>query len=119
MSSNVSKPSNTFCRRTRREFLWQAGAGFAGVAMAGLLDKDGFFARNANVDFDVYEIGSNLIWSPVAGLDIGVEVLYRKVAADNGRIQIQETTAPGVLGLTEFKRSEDQFQARLRIQRDF
>src|SRR3954466_7653933 len=44
---NAPKPLNTFCRRTRREFLWQAGAGFTGVALAGLLDKDGFFARQA------------------------------------------------------------------------
>lgn len=27
-----------FCGRTRREFLWQAGGGFTGVALAGLLD---------------------------------------------------------------------------------
>src|SRR3954468_18456611 len=47
MSTDSPKPSNTFCRRTRREFLWQAGAGFTGVALAGLLDKDGFFARAA------------------------------------------------------------------------
>ena len=33
-----------FCGRTRREFIWQAGAGFAGVALAGLLGED-FFAR--------------------------------------------------------------------------
>src|SRR3954467_1727337 len=44
---NPQKPSNTFCGRTRREFLWQAGAGFTGVALAGLLDKDGFFNGNA------------------------------------------------------------------------
>jgi hypothetical protein len=43
----TSKPSNTFCGRTRREFLWQAGAGFTGVALAGLLDRDGFFANRA------------------------------------------------------------------------
>src|SRR5688572_26890057 len=43
---NPSKPSNTFCGRTRREFLWQAGAGFTGVALAGLLDRDGFFGAN-------------------------------------------------------------------------
>ncbi len=52
MSSEPFKPANTFCRRTRREFLWQAGAGFTGVALAGLLDKDGFFnsqARGAGV----------------------------------------------------------------------
>jgi hypothetical protein len=42
-----SKPHNTFCRRTRREFLWQAGAGFTGVALAGLLDGDGFFKNRA------------------------------------------------------------------------
>jgi hypothetical protein len=42
-----SRPQNTFCRRTRREFLWQAGAGFTGVALAGLLDRDGFFNSRA------------------------------------------------------------------------
>jgi hypothetical protein len=41
------RPHNTFCGRTRREFLWQAGAGFTGVALAGLLDKAGFFSRKA------------------------------------------------------------------------
>src|SRR5262245_3718231 len=35
-----------FCGRTRREFLWQAGAGFTGVALAGLLGND-FFASQA------------------------------------------------------------------------
>ena len=33
-----------FCGRTRREFLWQAGGGFAGTALTGLLQQDGFFA---------------------------------------------------------------------------
>jgi hypothetical protein len=42
----MKKPANTFCHRTRREFLWQAGAGFTGVALAGLLDRDGFFRGN-------------------------------------------------------------------------
>lgn len=43
----MTKPAHTFCRRTRREFLWQAGAGFTGVALAGLLDGDGFFGKPA------------------------------------------------------------------------
>src|SRR5271167_605171 len=34
-----------FCRRTRREFLWEAGAGFAGLALTSLLSRDGFFAN--------------------------------------------------------------------------
>ena len=32
-----------FCGRTRREFLWQTGAGFTGLALTGLLSADGFF----------------------------------------------------------------------------
>ncbi|MEX2287523.1 MAG: DUF1501 domain-containing protein [Planctomycetaceae bacterium] len=30
----------------RREFLWQAGAGFTGLALAALLDGEGFFGRH-------------------------------------------------------------------------
>ena len=35
------------CGRTRREFLWEAGAGFTGLALTWLLDRDGFFGRTA------------------------------------------------------------------------
>src|SRR5206468_1352785 len=38
------RPAPAFCRRTRREFLWEAGAGFTGLALTGLLSQDGFFA---------------------------------------------------------------------------
>src|SRR5438132_3930850 len=31
-----------FCGRTRREFLWEAGAGFTAVALSALLGEDGF-----------------------------------------------------------------------------
>lgn len=34
---------NGFCRRTRREFLWETGGGFTGLALAGLLSADRFF----------------------------------------------------------------------------
>ncbi len=45
----MSKPNagRNFCGRTRRQFLWEAGAGFAGVAMAGMMAKDGFLANQA------------------------------------------------------------------------
>src|ERR1700738_2000525 len=36
----------SFCRRTRREFLWEAGAGFTGLALAGLLAKDATAAES-------------------------------------------------------------------------
>ena len=35
--------SRNFCGRTRREFVWQAGAGFGAVALSSLLDQDRFF----------------------------------------------------------------------------
>ncbi|MFM2413995.1 MAG: hypothetical protein RJB05_1171 [Armatimonadota bacterium] len=38
--------SNTFCGRTRRQFIWEVGAGFSGVAIAGMLDN-GFYANQA------------------------------------------------------------------------
>src|SRR4051794_36017041 len=36
-------PNRTPCGRTRREFLWQVGGGFAGLALIDLLSRDGFF----------------------------------------------------------------------------
>src|SRR3954466_380042 len=41
-----------FCNRTRREFLWETGAGFTGLAMTGLLSLDGFFAKQASASPD-------------------------------------------------------------------
>src|SRR5262245_19758923 len=38
-------PRNCFCRQTRREFLWQAGAGFTALGLTSLLSEDGFLAR--------------------------------------------------------------------------
>lgn len=35
-------PNITPCGRTRREFLWEVGGGFAGLALADLLSRDGF-----------------------------------------------------------------------------
>ncbi|MFO1062362.1 MAG: DUF1501 domain-containing protein [Pirellulales bacterium] len=37
-----------FCGRTRREFLWQTGAGFGAVALTDLLTRDGFFGGSAS-----------------------------------------------------------------------
>jgi hypothetical protein len=40
------KPQN-FCGRTRREFLWESGAGFVGTALAAMLGQDGFLSSQA------------------------------------------------------------------------
>jgi hypothetical protein len=39
--------SNCKCSGTRREFLWQMGGGFAGLALTAMLDRDGFFGKPA------------------------------------------------------------------------
>ena len=36
------------CGKTRRELLWETGAGFTGLALTGMLSADGFFAPPAN-----------------------------------------------------------------------
>jgi hypothetical protein len=38
-------PKITPCGITRREFLWQSGAGFGGIALLDLLTGDGFFGK--------------------------------------------------------------------------
>ncbi|HBJ37059.1 MAG TPA: DUF1501 domain-containing protein [Planctomycetaceae bacterium] len=46
----MNQPSNhraAFCRRTRREFLWQSGAGFGAAALSSMLATDGFFNQSA------------------------------------------------------------------------
>ena len=39
------RPQNTFCGRTRREFMWQAGGGFASLPLLSMLSSDGFLAN--------------------------------------------------------------------------
>lgn len=43
----MSRLPHPQCAGSRREFLWQAGAGFTGAALSALLDADGFFGRAA------------------------------------------------------------------------
>lgn len=64
-------------------------------------------------DFNTWTAGSNLIWSPVAALDIGLEVLYTKLDP-SGRTLVYSNGANAI-----YKSSEDQWQGRLRFQRDF
>ena len=43
----MATPTRTFCRRTRREFLWEAGGGFTALPLLSLLSNDGFFSQAA------------------------------------------------------------------------
>ncbi len=44
----TDKPRNTFCGRTRREFLTTIGGGFTSLALTGMLSVDGFLAKQAH-----------------------------------------------------------------------
>ena len=51
---NNSAPHSTLCTLhsalcpgSRRQFLWEMGAGFTGLALTGMLEQDGFFAKHA------------------------------------------------------------------------
>jgi hypothetical protein len=61
-------------------------------------------------DFDEWRVGANVIWQPVSGLDLGVEVIYARL---NGRGAV-------VVPTTIFSSNdEDAWEGRLRVQRDF
>jgi hypothetical protein len=78
-------------------------------------------------DTSVWQVGTNVIWSPVTGLDIGAEVGYARV--DNGRqpyavygtYETAAETAVLVPTTASYltKSSDDRFYARLRVQREF
>jgi Porin subfamily len=65
-------------------------------------------------DVDEWRIGTNTIWTPVQGLDIGLEVLY--INADpKGRVLTAGTAAAPV----QFKSEDSALEGRIRVQRDF
>lgn len=75
-------------------------------------------AVGRSLDPKEFIVAGNLIWSPVSGLDIGVEVLYTRVelrdrvgTAVNG-VGIVRNSALGI-------KNDDAWAGRLRIQRDF
>jgi hypothetical protein len=87
-------------------------------------------------DFHESVIGSNVIWSPVKDLDIGLEGLYQRITIENGRVVDTNKNLPiaaisnatgasvplGTAGSTVIFKSakfDDQFLARVRVQRDF
>ena len=61
------------------------------------------------VDFNEARVGTNVIWSPVSGLDIGAEVMYARVDP-RGRFTFANGQSFG---------SDSAWEGRLRVQRDF
>jgi hypothetical protein len=71
------------------------------------------------VDFDEYRVGANVIWTPVKEFLIGVEALYIRVVPQD-RVAVPLTTASGdPTGTFRSTGSEDTWEGRIRVQRDF
>ncbi len=65
-------------------------------------------------------VAGNLIWSPVSGLDIGVEVLYTRTELKQAVLAANNAGArPALAAGGRLVKSDDAFAGRLRIQRDF
>lgn len=61
------------------------------------------------LDFNELRAGTNIIWSPVSGLDIGAEVIYARLDP-RGRVFLPTGQSLG---------SDNAWEGRLRLQRDF
>ena len=67
MSRNTGdQPRSCFCGRTRREFLWQTGAGFTSLALTGMLSRDGCEAGPSVFRIDREK--ENLQWHVVGNI---------------------------------------------------
>lgn len=94
------------------------GASYMAVDFKNGLAWTGAVLGSANTatrlrDYNVYTVMGNLIWSPVRGLDIGVEVLYSQANVKGIAVQDAATA------LARNTKKDDQFVARVRIGRDF
>lgn len=88
------------------------------ASYAALQTNDGVNAFGAPISVDPKELmlGANLVWMPVAGLDIGVEVLYSRTEYGT-RVPDAKFAAAGLP--VRLLKSDDAWTGRLRIQRDF
>ena len=71
-------------------------------------------------DLNEWRIGANTFWTPVSGLNIGVEVLYAKLDS-KGRVAVPSLylAAGASSGFFRPAADADLWEGRLRIQRDF
>ena len=89
----------------------QINYGKGGVPFVNALNLGGI------TEFRQIQVGSQLVWSPVKDLDIGVEAQYVR-NENNNRGTNYGVGAAAVLPLN-VKRTSDGVQARIRVQRDF
>jgi hypothetical protein len=101
-----------------------------GSGASGLAAPIGGVGPDVRVGFPdvrLFELGANLIWSPVKNLDIGIEGVYRRIevkgrVADpfaGGTFNEAGQFVPPASFVNRTTGSDDVFEARFRLQRDF
>jgi len=74
--------------------------------------------RSCDPDFALWQVGTRTIWSPVANLDVGVEVLYSKI--DQNHVGNFTLPANGGRGAGAYQASDaDMWTGMLRVTRNF
>ncbi|MBM6595251.1 porin [Microvirga pudoricolor] len=95
------------------------GAQYVVPATTATLANGSAGSTTGIVDFNEYRVGANVIWMPVKEFQIGVEALYIRVDPRQ-RVAVPLTTAAGdPTGAFRSTGSEDTWEGRLRVQRDF
>lgn len=98
--------------------------GLRSAVMVGYVDVDApetqFAYDNGFLDFKLWQVGFNTIWSPVKNLDIAAEVLYSKVEGKHDYNDGQfGAGVPGLSAPVGFGGSTDLWSGGVRIQRNF
>jgi hypothetical protein len=78
----------------------------------------GAVTGTCNPDFAVWQVGTRTIWSPVANLDIGVEVLYTRLDQSHVGNWLLPASGSRAAGVYE-ARDKDTWSGVLRFQRNF
>jgi hypothetical protein len=63
-------------------------------------------------------VGTNLVWTPVKGFDIGTEFMYANVSTTRP-VGLAPDSVLKSVGLPGYKGSENEYEGRLRVQRAF
>ena len=100
------------CGQTRREFVWQMGGGFAGLALTSMLDQDGFFGRHAAASDNVSE--ASRASAAFHGQSQSLHLSDDEWGSQSGRYvrlqavpaEVRRTAAAGRQSIHKFRRAE-------------
>jgi Porin subfamily len=97
----------------------------ASVLVENAVATNGVPVNVGFLDTRIFEVGANLIWTPVKNLDIGVEAVYRNIDVKGRTIDPFAggtfNAAGNFVAPTVFRTlsDDDVIEARLRVRRDF